>query len=331
MDRYRWAVWLRLGLIAVLALGCGCYKQKIVFRVKPDGSGYIVLARVYGRGVVQRHEAIRKARAEGMDPFGEETTVSTNNPFFNLNAIRAEAGYFGPGVKLLKAREYERTGGHGFTAVYAFEDIGKVYLNFRDAWGHADSLVDEMPGEDGPQPVLDIVPKTENAISFTMKKGVTNTLTVHLPKFSEPLKAEEEADTEEEEEDPDDFVSYSRSSSGLPRSMQRLLGRSSLSRAISGYGYQGTSIPTDLSVDLSIEVVGDVTHTTALHPAPGATNRWSLVTLDASSLTADKKNARRIQRLPQGYNDDPMEFVEGLLTLPGAVCERAREVHISFK
>ena len=342
---YRACAWLRLGVILAVALICGCFKQKIVFRVKPDGSGHIIVSRVFGRDIVARHAAALKEMREDEDeddPFGsgEGSSISTNDPFFNMRFIEATAGYFGPGVKLAKAREYGREGRRGFVAVYTFEDINKVYLNLRDACPSRESMmpVDDYEDEDGgeEEPIMEVVPKTENAFSFSMEKGKPATLSVHLPKFAEPVKEPESAGEEDEEDEDDDgFIGRSSAVWQMQYALRSSISDSSRSSAF----YQSLSpgyrrrdpTPPDIAVAVSVEVDGRVIETTAGHPARDVTNRWTLLSVDMASLMADKKNAKRLESMSSVLRNDPADMTEKLTALPGAVCERQREIRVTFE
>jgi hypothetical protein len=140
------AMCLTAVMVLLFMVEVGCVKSKIVVYVNPDGSGHIVVSRLFDQTTVVSVEAMH-ARANAGDQVGDADSddaddamarkakqsvdVKPRGPvdtIFNEKALRREANTYGTGVKLVRAQRLDADGGRGFIAVYSFQDVNDVFI-----------------------------------------------------------------------------------------------------------------------------------------------------------------------------------------------------------
>ncbi len=152
-------------ILTAICLLPGCIKEKLLVKLKEDGSGNIVITRIYSKGVTDMMNIQMKKMKEQFTRSGQPMPASMNvNPLFNEKMFEAEASKFGQGVKYVKSKKLKTTSGFGCVILYAFDDINKVKIP-----------VKIMPTPGGMN--------TDN-ITFNLAKGKgDNKLTLSLPEF----------------------------------------------------------------------------------------------------------------------------------------------------
>lgn len=164
--------------LCVLFTVTGCIKNKVTVKVNEDGSGHILVSRIFQKGMVD----IITKQMETMTMQMPANSDIPEDPFYNEKALKAEAGQFGPGVKFLKASKYDRNGAKGHVAVYEFEDINSIFINI-DASQGMQPMNRTMSGGQGEMIVAE---KGDSAISFELEEGDAAKLHVRVPEYPAP-------------------------------------------------------------------------------------------------------------------------------------------------
>lgn len=312
------------GLVAagvLLLLTAGCLENRIVVNVNPDGSGNLVVARVFSRQVVtlvttmmdEQKKMMRQAR-------GELPPELKTDPFFNLKAIEREARTYGKGVTLVKAERYDQDGDRGFVAVYAFKDVTALHLappNPIAMLGRPDNAMGEEP-EPG------------KAFFFAFEKagGKDGAAKLTIKPPAPPDK-----------EEPDDAEPDTEAATPQQRRMNPEL--QGLMQGGNVFGLTGTETTDEamqivmrgLNLSITVEVNGKVAQSTATHPVADRPGRFRLLELDMNARLASPEGRQLLKRLAGGSGGrDPEIFFARLQTPgPGALIECGKDAAIEFK
>lgn len=159
--------------VAAACLGAGCFKQKTLLVVNPDGSGNIVVSQLVS------------PQAAGMiggmaDSFGAalggearpDAAAAAKDPFFDEAKLTKEAANFGEGVTYVKGRKANENGWQGSVAVYSFSDISKVKLPMDGG---------QNMSPPGMEVETDAPAKSKKAVTFALAGGPEKTLTITVP------------------------------------------------------------------------------------------------------------------------------------------------------
>lgn len=325
---------------ALLFLGSqGCVKSKVTVFVNPDGSGHLVVSRLFGRQAVETFEMQRREmemnemlEREGMEEMKAEMK---RDPFYDEKMLKGEAKAYGSGVKLVKSRRIDMDGGRGSIAVYSFKDINDVYVS-TDVNRFNQMMYGGMPdmGEDDDEDDGGRGGRRGKAgIEFSFQTGMVSALKVLLPGF-------EAADGEDGEEG---IVSNSSGedddNDGAAEDVEMMAewfdpGAMAYSMPV-GFNYQyaqryaGNAMVQGLAVGVEIAVNGKVVASSASHT--NASNGSRIVLLDVDSSRPDKKGGKS-ERNNDLYNYyDFGRLMSGLSKVPGTIIETNREVVVTFK
>jgi len=159
----------------------GCIKNKVKIIVDEDGSGHLIVSRIFGKEMVDAYEQ----QMEQMEMQMPASVQMPEDPFYNEEQIKMEAGQYGPGVEFLKAKKYSRDGNRGYVAVYKFADINEIFVNLDNSQTLTQSMTPSMPGMEAEMQVAE---KSENAISFELERDEINKLHVDVPEYPAPKK-----------------------------------------------------------------------------------------------------------------------------------------------
>lgn len=358
MNRRSGAV--RSALLPVFMLAavfiCGCIKNRTVVQVNKDGSGKIVVTRVFSKETVEMTNAQMaemKKQMESRASFGMDMARNTpKDPFFNEKAIKKDAKKYGPLVKFVKARKIDSGGSQGYVAVYSFKDVNDVFLNMEKMGedlsrggmqmdyysGREDS---ESEDEDSGQ----TVERGENVIEFKLVKGEPAKLQVSLPEMpadsdisdvdeyldgGDSDAADKDKDKEAEEEGADEYMEdmmmsqYSYGYGGFGGGMMpaMFIGVGNEKEAAKRM-YKG------MEFTLAVEVEGTVVKAGASHVDPANKNRFFLIDVNANKIMASPKGSKMIEK--SGRYAFGGSSMSSLTKLPGAAIETNRQVVIEFK
>ena len=286
---------------------CGCVKQKIVLRVKPDGTGNIIVSRVFARELVAMYEAQAK-EAEG-------STHLPKDPFYNEQALRHLSGQFGPGVRFVKAKRYDRAGARGFVALYAFTNIATVFVNPDMLAPQPELSLDVFDDDDE----IEIAEREEGAIGFELARGAEPRVTVRLPEYPGPVAHDAEDAPSDER-----FSDAAPVPGGLPGQAGAA---EELMAGGNPYGFTGDESEAEIMqrvlrgmrVELVIEAVG------------ANVPRVSLVDLDIGRLVQSARGRRIMEDGGPFGGEDFTDFVGQIQGLPGVRIETNRQVVVRFR
>jgi hypothetical protein len=117
MDSKKFFAVFSCALIICACLLSGCQKNKILVKVKKDGSGTIVVTQLFNAKLVKIVEEEKKKN----DQFAVK--------LINEEQIKRAASLFGPNVKFDKMKELNRPdGSKGYIALYTFDNISDLRI-----------------------------------------------------------------------------------------------------------------------------------------------------------------------------------------------------------
>jgi len=192
--------WNLLKAAVIVAAGfvlSGCIDDTMTIRVRPDGSGTIEETLLMGNEFIEMMQEMSKGPGEE----GKDGVAQAPDDARKYEAVVAgmmekaknNARDFGEGVRFLSVRPARTDSASGYTALYAFDDIGRVRLNQNP--GSKTPLKDEEKDKGTPE---------KDRIRFVFTKGSPAKLAVHMPppKPAEKDKKEETAQKEPVKDDP---------------------------------------------------------------------------------------------------------------------------------
>lgn len=315
-TRTGWLGWMLL--TTALLLGSGCLRTRIVVRVKPDGSGDILVTRTFSREVVAMVDMQMKQMRE-MGGMGGMGAVMPEDPFFNEASLRSEAALYGKDVEFVGARKVDRAGSRGALIHYSFKDIRKVALT-EDAFG-MESMGRMFVFDAGSIETPDADP--DESFTFDFKSGDSAVLTVRVPAYPElePLDGDGKKELEE---------------------MGRTMGPGALAQfggADNPFGLTGKETPLemasmtmkDMGMELLVEVVGTPSKTNARFREPDRPNRFALFSVSMENALQADKPEHFLARMMTDGPDDMLPFLSLMKAAPNNRVETNRVVTIEFK
>jgi len=323
-----------LPILLACLLAPGCIKNRILIKVSKDGTGKIFVTRVWSQQVA----AMYAARTMSWPAHGMSEDGQPRDPFYNLPAIRAAAGEFGPGVTYIKSRKYDNAGTRGYIALYKFENINDIFVNMESL--SADDVMDiDMYDAIDEDAEIEVADKEENAFQFSLVKGEMNKLTVIIPEYPaveqiSPKKLDEQADEDGDESDP----MMLRNQLYSMMDDAGLEGRAAL--MMMSTGYTGNESQYDMAaraargarVSLQVEVEGEQVKLQASHVDKAKERRFTLLDLDMDQAVTDKKRIKKLVALMEEADyDSPLEGLLALRKMPGMTLETNRNVTVTFK
>jgi len=333
----------------------GCIKNRTEVKVKKDGSGHIVVTRVFSREAVdmmnvQIAETKKRMSSRSSGEFGMKITTP-KDPFFNEKAIKKEAKKFGPMVKFVKAKKVESGGAQGYVAVYSFKDINDVFVNLEkigaDIESSAMQMEDYSDREDSESEDEDSgrsEEKGENSIEFKLVKGDTAKLQVNLPELPNEGDVSDvddyidggsgdtaEKDKDADEEEPEEYIEDAMLS---PYSYGGFEGGMMMPAMFIGVGSEKEAAKRmyrGMEVTFAIEVEGTVVKTSAAHADPANKNRFFIMDMNLNKMMASPKGAKMIEKSGRYGLSNGSQMFSSMNKIPGAVMETNRQVVVEFK
>ncbi len=333
------SVWLsRLRLFVVIPLvlatiaTSGCIKRKILVKVKPDGTGHIVVTTIVSKQMATMYEL----QMSQMDSMGAADDSMPKDPFFYEAGLKRSAGNFGAGVTYVKGKKYDKDGAKGSLALYAFDDIDDVFINLDSLMEDPEAMVGfsfgGMDDEDEDEEI-EIADMDENAMTFSLEKGSIAALTVVVPEYPEAKKLDEEADPEEDEEDEEDDTPISADPSGQQQlQMMMAMGNP--------YGLTGNETESEMSrkmlkgmlVSISVEIAGELVSSNAEHPVKGKRNRSLLLEMNSDKIFESELGRNSMDAMQDGFGgvSGLVGYCGGMRNLPGITLQ-ATNLTVKFK
>lgn len=287
-------------VLCLLTLLSGCINNKVRVLVNEDGSGHIVVSRIFGKEMVDAYTQQMEQMATQMPAEVE----MPEDPFYNEKQIKMEAGQYGPGVEFLKAKKYARNGARGYVAVYKFEDINDIFINFNSAETMSMSMGGSMSGLEDE---LDIAEKKADSISFELKKGSPNKLHVDVPDYPAPSK-----DVENVADGAANKPAFDDAEAGM---MFQQMGSSENPYGITGKETRGEMLRKTMkgmSTSIVLEVAAEEQESNAAHVAktPKGGVRYVLLDMNMDEMVADDK----CLQIMCAEDDGGMGFMGGMMS-----------------
>lgn len=236
-------------IIACACLLSGCFKNKVLVKVKKDGSGTIVVTQIFGVKMVKIVNA--QGKEGGSAP-----------KLINKQQIEFAAKSFGPNVKFKKMKELNKPdGSKGYIALYTFDNIKDVKIPFS-----------VMPNAKGGDVTFD----------FQIDKKGISKLTVNLKKIDKPVVSEDD----KKEYPP--HAQSAKDMQGMKQMKAMGNNPFNLSEKDSKED-MFRKIFADMASSLAIETAGTVVKSNALYPSKKKPSRFTLVDINFNKLMKSKK------------------------------------------
>jgi hypothetical protein len=309
--------------------------------VNPDGSGHLVVSRVFGRQTVDA-VMMQRQQMEGMDSVEEMVAADPKameqmkammkaDPFYDEKALQREAKNYGAGVKLAKCRRMDMDGGRGSIAVYAFKDINDVYLNtdmnrlygslFDGGFMRDEGGEDEEDGGGHGR-------RGKRGVEFSFQTGAVSRLKILLPAVeaqeeNDAEPAGEPAETDGDDDDENERAMYGWFDPAAMMEMSEGLDFRYMEQ------YAGSMMSHGLAVSVEVVPRGAIASSTASHT--NAINRNRIVLVDMDSSRRDAKARQRANESDLMDFHDFNRLMRAISKTPGSVVETNREVVVVFK
>lgn len=318
-------------LLAVLLTGC--VKNKVLIRVNPDGSGNIVVTRVFSKQAVAMFEAQMQSMRDQMDG-SEFGTQMPDDPFFNEDALRQEAGRFGPAVHFVKARKYTRDGARGSVALYEFGDIADVFVNASSMGLDPEAAGTMMMESDE----IEIAEQEDDAYEFALTRGDVTELRITLPDMPEAPEAEDDAEEEDEEYADDEMDEMFMPAAG-PQPAPEMDAGAMMMGGGNPFGFSGGESSGDMmrkmfdgmELSLAVEVNGKGVETDATHRHASKPQRVILFELNFGELLSSAEGKGLVDPEMMYGSESPLDMLAGKMDLPGVKVETKPAVVIRFR
>lgn len=341
--------------VAMCALLAGCMENRVTVKVKSDGSGRIVVSRVFGKQAAEQIEAqfeqtksmIEQMKKMSRGNLPDNMKVPTD-PFFDEARLREDASSFGRRIVLEKAVPYNKNGARGYVAVYAFSNINDVSISLSSMVTQPMTSMERnfrSYGDDEDEESATGVP--EDSYRFSLVRGATARLTITPPAMPDvqpisfdaaPADGKKAADAAEEE-DPENMVydDYGNYSGNMGRigSMMRMRG------GMGGYPYgmPGSELSEMRNmlaggrICLAVEVAGTPVKAAGTQ-GPAAKNRIVLLDLNTTKLLElPDESLKKLESAGDEFDpsESPTGMIAALRKAPGVLFEAGKEIVVEFK
>lgn len=331
---------------------CGCYKHKVLVKVNKDGSGSIVITKVYSRESVDmvNSQIMAMGKYKRMYSGAVKQGGADRDPFFDEKAIKKQARLFGPSVKYVKAGQFNSSGARGYVAVYSFKDINEVIINMQKFGEGAASGLQRMMSydeDDSEDPDGgDSARSREGMIEFKFARGTPDKLQVIMPTMPDMTGMEEmfsgadaDGDAEEDdkekkdgdEEDDEYGVAQEYTEQMMSSMIQYGL---TMPAAFGGMRNESDALRKTfkgMQVSVAVEVDGEVAKTTASHIDAANKNRIILLELDAEKIAASPKGAKMFSKMGRYGMHNPAVMAGLMNKTPGASMETNKVSFVELK
>lgn len=343
-------------LAAACFLLAGCVKDKVLVKVNKDGSGQILVTRLFPRETAEQMMAQMEAMMQGMamsmggmmEGGGISVKESGGDPFFNEKSIKKEAKSFGPGVRYVKAKPVRVGGTRGYVALYQFKDINDVKLDLarhgQKLSGMSEMQMMEGVDEDAMADAMAQAMPGGNAYGFRFTAGSPAKLIITTPDAAkdsdaDTADAEQPAEPGGEDEAGEDVGEMMEMME--PEMMSAMGGAPFFNSRMMAGMFAGVDSEEDMyarmlkgmELSLMVEVDGKPVKSTASYPDSQAAQRIVLLDVDmgkALPQPGSKKKMRGMNMYGFGFGSEasPLSAFAGM---PGARVETNREVVVEFK
>lgn len=320
---------------ALLMLMSGCFQSRLLVKVQDDGSGHIIVTQLFSKRMVRMIMKQMEQMQMQMAASGVTGMEIPEDPFYDEDSIKKGAGNYGPGVTYVKSKKVDRDSSRGFIALYAFEDINDIFINTDELSGNPKMMSSQGPGMEE----AGTAERGEEAIWFEMQPGSAGTparLAVHMPDLGEAGAGEDHEEEEKTAAAPGEAGAGEDTASqpADPMLMQMLMSGGN------PMGLSGDETAVELfkkllggvSVQVALDVDGDVIESSASHPVAGKPGRVILMDFAMDEILESEQGVSYLNDAQTMMGG--MSKAEGLrrfAALPGVTVETEREIEIVFK
>lgn len=297
---------------SVMVFLTGCIKQKILIKVKPDGSGNIVVSTMFNKDIVtavekQMEEQKKQMAAQGMNM----SNMPERDMFFDEKQIKRAASKYGDEVEYVRAKKINNASGRGYIAVYSFANIDNLKLDLKEV--------------SSPMPQMGMRNTDEaNAVTFKLTKGEVAKLKIKIPQKGKDATVET-ASEKEEEIKPTPLTEREKAQMMGPQgSMFGLTGKETTKEEVMRKMFGG------MSVDIDVEPVGTVVKSNATFQDPKKKNRFTIFAIDFGTLLESDKMCSKMVKDKPGNNFFE-EIIDTKKNVKGIKIEEKPEVTVEFK
>ena len=303
------------GLTSMLLLFVtGCIKQKVLIRVKPDGSGNIVVSAMFDKKIVEAFNKSIQEQKEKMAASGMDTSnMGDFDPFFNEEQLKQQAKNFGEDITYEKAKKIKNASGRGYIAIYAFKNIEDVKINL----GKTANPMPTMGADNS---------SDKDTIKFKFKKEKFSTLTVSIPQADKELKTEEAKLLKGDKEDikPTLLTAEEKAQMMAQGAMFGLTGKETTKEEVIRKMFNGLSIKIELQVD------GKLIKSDATYQSKKNKNRCTLYSIDFGKLLKSDVICSKFSS-DKTQGGEIMEKISKMDSLEGITLENKKEITLEFE
>lgn len=323
--------------VMICIMATGCFKSKMVIKVKRDGTGTIIVSQIFSKDMVTMVTAQMKQMADQFaGQAGGMEMKMDKDPFYNEKKIKMNAGKFGPGVKFVKAARYDKEGAKGFVAIYSFDDINDIFINL------SLSLTDMAMGpsmmneeEDGSEDEeIEVADKENDAFEFKMQKnGDANTLRIIVPGYPEPDVSDADEGEEAEGEEAGVFAGP-----GADEGMKQMMAMGNpfgfTGKETASEAFQKTMRGFSESISIEIEGANQKSNAAFKQKTSKGGTRYILVDMDMSKILDSEEGRKKMgpdfMQMGMSSGSSQTGFYANINGLPG-VQVQTNDFTISFK
>lgn len=338
MSRSTWII-----AVTAILMFAGCVKNETVVKINKDGSGYVIVTKLFSREVADMIASQMQQMGPRMARMsGGNSKEQVKDPFYDEKTIKKSARTYGPTVKFVKAKKINMAGSKGYVAVYSFKDINDVFIAMKDLFSNPMNMYEtySMNSGDDEEDTAE-VERGENIIEFKMAKDTANKIQVFMPAMSDNDEFgmssmddgddEDEAEKKEGEEDEresyieDSMGSYMmRGGYGMSRMPSTLVGVSNEKEA-------AKRLLKGMRVAVTVEFAGDILKTTSSHQDQADKKRIQLIEIDGDKLSSTPKGVKKMEKMSRYMYGSPSRMMALLKEVPGALMETNREITVELK
>lgn len=338
--RINWSVRFLTILAVVIAL-TGCVKNEILVKVKGDGSGNIVVTRVFCKEVVTMFQAQMDEMKKSMGAAGADLKMSMpDDPFYNEKALRKEAGQFGPGVEFVKAQKYERDGMRGSVTIYSFKDVNEIFVNAKMAGAEFAQSMATIGSDE-----VVVAEKGDEAFSFKLVRGPECELKLLVPDVKSKASAEPDGKssktktdtgkdaTPAKDEKKENLMDKPAFNNGPEMAMLNAGGNPFGFTGKETQGEVAKKMMKGMLMSVAVEVDGKDVKASASHPHKSKPNRFVLMEIDMDKMMASPKFGEIMgPEMMSGMGGmGGSGFLESMINIPGMTVETCKTASIRFK
>jgi len=296
---------LTVAFASILFVVTGCIKQKMLIKVKPDGSGNIVVRAMFNKNIVESFEKKMKEQLKKMGKAGQNAPEM--DPFYNVESLKKSAKEFGDNIEYVKSKKINNAKERGYIAVYSFKNVSDLKLDIK-------KIASPMPNMGMQQPNL------ENCITFNLKKdGDLSKLTVKIP---QPTEEEiKEVNKKPENSKPTPMTDQEKQQMMMQGAMFGLTGTEKTKEEVIRKMFGG------MSIDIDLEVEGELVKTNASMKDVKKSNQVKLLELDYKKML---KQDWLCTKISDNKTSNIFEKISAIKA-DGVAIENKPEITLEFK